>query len=132
MDTHVKVLAALNIVFGILGLLCALIVMLVFGGIMMGASSDADAATTLPVLGAIGTIAVFSLLILSLPGIVVGIGLWRFRPWSRIGGVVLSILCLLVFPLGTILGVYGLWVLLNKDSERLFTGTASPLPAGPT
>jgi hypothetical protein len=132
MDTHVKVLAALNTVFGILGLLCALVVMLVFGGIMMGASNDADAATALPVLGLIGTVAVFSLLILSLPGIVVGIGLWRFRPWSRVAGIVLSILCLLVFPFGTILGVYGLWVLLNKDSESLFTGNPSPLTAGPS
>jgi hypothetical protein len=129
MDTHVKVLAALNIVCGILGLLSALIVILLFGGIMMGASNDAEAATALPVLGAIGTIAVFSLLILSLPGIVVGIGLWRFRPWSRVAGIVLSILCLLLFPFGTILGVYGLWVLLNKDSENLFTGSPSPLPA---
>jgi hypothetical protein len=129
MDTHVKVLAALNIVCGILGLICALIVILLFGGIMMGASNDADTASALPVLGAIGTIAVFSLLILSLPGIVVGIGLWRFRPWSRVGGIVLSILCLLLFPFGTILGVYGLWVLLSKDSENLFTGSPSPLPA---
>jgi hypothetical protein len=129
MDTHVKVLAALNIAFGIFGLLIALVIMLVFGGIMMGASNDAEAATALPVLGAIGTLLVICLLILSLPGIVVGIGLWRFRPWSRVGGIVLSILCLLLFPFGTILGVYGLWVLLNKDSENLFSGNPSPLPA---
>jgi hypothetical protein len=129
MDTHVKVLAALNIAFGIFGLLIALVIMLVFGGIMMGASNDAEAATALPVLGAIGTLLVICLLILSLPGIVVGIGLWRFRPWSRVAGIVLSILCLLLFPFGTLLGVYGLWVLLNKDSENLFTGNPSPLPA---
>ena len=129
MDTHVKVLAALNIAFGIFGLLIALIIMLVFGGIMMGASNDVDAATALPVWGAIGTILVICLLILSLPGIVVGVGLWRFRPWSRIAGIVLSLLCLFAIPLGTLLGVYALWVLLNKDSERLFTGNPSPLTA---
>ena len=32
----------------------------------------------------------------------------------------LSAISLINIPLGTILGAYGLWVLLNKDTERLF------------
>ena len=43
------------------------------------------------------------------------------RPWSRVWGIVLSVLSLFVVPFGTIIGLYGLWVLLSKDSERLFT-----------
>ena len=57
---------------------------------------------------------------LSLPGIITGIGLLRLRPWARIAGIVLSILGLMAMPIGTIVGVYGLWVLFSKDTERLF------------
>jgi hypothetical protein len=28
-------------------------------------------------------------------------------------------------PLGTIVGVYGLWVLFSKETERLFSGVQS-------
>jgi len=48
------------------------------------------------------------------------IGLLRLRPWARIAGIVVSILSLVAFPLGTVLGIYGLWVLFSKDTERLF------------
>ena len=59
-------------------------------------------------------------LALSLPGLIVGIGLFRFRPWARILGIVLSILDLIWVPFGTIVGAYGLFVLFSKDTERLF------------
>jgi hypothetical protein len=32
----------------------------------------------------------------------------------------MSILLIIHFPLGTIVGVYGLWVLLTGETERLF------------
>jgi len=35
--------------------------------------------------------------------------------------MVISILSLMMIPFGTIVGVYGLWVLFSKDTERLFT-----------
>ena len=41
----------------------------------------------------------------------------------------MSALNLINIPLGTIVGAYGLWVLLNKDTERLFSG--APPPAAP-
>jgi hypothetical protein len=44
----------------------------------------------------------------------------RLRPWARIAGIVICILSLMMVPFGTIVGLYGLWVLFNKDSERLF------------
>ncbi len=60
---------------------------------------------------------------------IIGIGLVQFRSWARIGGLVLSILDLIWIPFGTILGVYGLWVLLSKDTERAFKGApTAPVP----
>jgi len=69
--------------------------------------------------------------VLSLPGIVTGIGLLRLRPWARILGIVLSALSLLMVPFGSLLGIYGLWVLLSKDTERLFNAQSAPPTAVP-
>jgi hypothetical protein len=60
------------------------------------------------------------LLALSLPGIVAGIGLLKFRPWARILTIVISVLNLLNIPWGTILGIYGLWVMFSEEGARLF------------
>jgi hypothetical protein len=37
-----------------------------------------------------------------------------------------AVVSLIHVPLGTIVGIYGLWVLFNKDTERLFSGAAAP------
>ena len=124
MDTHVKVLGVLYIVLSALGIVVALFMMLAFGlatGIV-GAAADAhDAAIALPVIGIAGTALVIFLFMISIPGLVTGIGLLKYRPWARILGIVLSAINLIHIPFGTAVGVYGLWVLLNKQTEPLFT-----------
>jgi hypothetical protein len=121
MDTHVKVLAILYIVFGVLGTLLGLgfMALLSFIG-LAGAASDPDAWMAMPILGITGAALGVFLLILSLPGIVAGIGLLKYRPWARIVTIVLSALNLMNFPIGTILGIYGLWVMLSDEGSRLF------------
>ena len=129
MDTHVKVLGALQIAFGAIGVMLAMLMMFVFGGAagIVGASGDPEAAIAVPIIGLTGTALVVFLLLTSLPGVVIGIGLLRLRPWSRIAGIVISIIALMMVPFGTIVGAYGLWVLFSKDTERLFmTGVPQP------
>jgi len=125
MTTHVKVLGVLYIVLSGLGVCAALFLGLLFGtaGGVVAANADPDAAVALPFIGLAGTALVIFLLAISLPGLITGIGLLKFKPWARIVGIVLAAINLINIPLGTILGAYGLWVLLNKDTERLFTGT---------
>jgi hypothetical protein len=122
MHTHVKVVGALNVVLGAFGLLIAAAMLLIFGGAtwLVGASGDPDAAVALPILGLTGAAISSFLLVLSLPGVVIGIGLLRLRSWARVAGIVISLLNLFNFPLGTLLGVYGLWVLFSKETERVF------------
>ncbi len=124
MDTHVKVLGVLEIAMSSFALLAALVLILVFGGAMgyIGANADLDAnAFALPLIGIAGTALVGFLVLLSVPGFVVGVGLLKRRPWARIGGIVLSIVGMMAVPFGTALGIYGLWVLLSSETERLFT-----------
>jgi hypothetical protein len=122
MQTHVKVVGALNVVLGAFGLLLAASMMLIFGGAtwLAGATGGADAAVAVPILGFTGAALSTFLLLLSLPGVVIGIGLLRRRSWARVAGIVISLLNLFNFPFGTMLGVYGLWVLFSKDTERVF------------
>jgi len=125
MDTHVKVLGVLQIALGIMTLMGAAVLSVVFGlgasAVTAAANTDPDAAVALPFIGITGLALVIFLIALALPGIIIGIGLLRLRPWARIAGIVLSILSLMMVPFGTIVGVYGLWVLFSKETERLFT-----------
>lgn len=127
MDTHVKVLGILNIAAGVLGICGALVMVLVFGvgASVIAADGDPDAGLVIPIIGLTGAALVAGILILSVPAIVIGWGLYRFRPWARVAGIVLAVLSLVSFPFGTLLGIYGLWVLFRRDSERLFV----PQPA---
>jgi hypothetical protein len=128
MDIHVKVLGALQIAFGVIGLLFAILMVFVFGGAagIVGASGNPDASFAVPIIGLTGMALVGFITVTSLPSLLVGVGLLKFRPWARIAGIVLSIVVLVMVPFGTIIGVYGLWVLFSRDTERLFA------PAGAT
>src|ERR1700722_1402923 len=124
MAQHVKILGILHVIFGGLGVLAAIAMLMIFGGIsaVVGLSGhSADSATAVPILGAIGVFVFILVLVLSLPGLIIGIGLVQFRPWARIAGIILSALDLVsVPPFGTALGIYGLWVLLNRETEQMF------------
>ncbi len=122
MAQHVKILGVLHIILGALGVLGALIALVVFGGIsaIVAVDRDPDSLTAIPILGAIGGFVFILVMALSLPALIIGIGLVRFRPWARIAGIVLSAFDLLGFPFHTALGIYGLWVLLNRQTEAMF------------
>lgn len=123
METHVKTLGILHIVFGGLGVLLAVVVLFIFGGLagLVGVAGPVDdARVAVPILGGIGTFVFFILLAFALPGLIAGIGLLQFRPWARILTIVLSIFELIHVPFGTALGIYGLWVMLSQGTERLF------------
>jgi hypothetical protein len=127
MDTHVRVLGVLNIAIGVCGLILAALILIGVGGAagIISASADPDeAAMAIPILSIVGASFVAVVFAFSLPSIVTGIGLLYFKPWARILGIVLSAIALLGFPWITILGIYGLWVLFSRDTERLFGATA--------
>ena len=125
METHVKVLGVLNIVSGVLGLIGALVMMLLFGGVAGIVASEGNPDIALPIIGFTGAALVTLMVITSLPAVIVGYGLYQRRPWSRVWGIALSIVSLIFVPVGTALGVYGLWVLFSKEGQRLF----EPIPA---
>ena len=124
MDVHVKVLAAFHIAFGVIGLTAAFLILIIFGGAAGAASFAAaeqpEAWIAVPVLSIIGSVLILIALTLSIPGIIGGWGLFKGKHWAHILMIVLSALHLMNIPIGTILGIYGFWVLLSKDTELLF------------
>ena len=60
------------------------------------------------------------LLVFSLVGIIAAIGVMKRKEWGRITMLVISFFNLIHIPLGTVLGVYSIWVLLNDESIRIF------------
>jgi hypothetical protein len=53
-----------------------------------------------------------------------GYSLLQRKPWGRILAIVLGILALFKFPLGTALGIYTLWVLLPSSSALEYDAIA--------
>ncbi|HEV2688153.1 MAG TPA: hypothetical protein VGV35_06355 [Bryobacteraceae bacterium] len=66
-----------------------------------------------------GIISVLGLISLAMAvaGFIVGFGLIERRPWARTLAIVLAVVALLNPILGTILGIYTLWVLMPSDAE---------------
>jgi hypothetical protein len=64
--------------------------------------------------------------LLALPGIIAGYGLLKRRSWGRVVGIVIAALNVVNFPVGTIIGLYALWVLLQNSAGDYFAPTAHP------
>jgi hypothetical protein len=87
------------------------------GAIALMAEGDATPLGILTIVG--GSVALF-ILVLSVPGIVGGIGLLKYKPWSRYLVMVLAALGLVNIPIGTIVGAYTIWVLVQDETAELF------------
>ena len=51
----------------------------------------------------------------------VGYGLRHYRAWARIPAVILLVLGLLGFPIGTLISAYGLWLVLSKKGRTILS-----------
>ena len=123
MQQHLRVIGILHIVLGGMGILAAVALLALFNGIasLVGTSASAgDAAVAVPVLGGLGGILFIVCLIFSLPSLIGGIALLNMASWSRIFMLVVSVLYLLHFPIGTALGIYGIWALTKPETQALF------------
>lgn len=116
MSTNVKVLGWLYIVLGALGVLTGLVVL----AILLGSGAISGDREAMAILTIVGFVVAGFMLLVSAPGIVVGVGLVNFRSWARVFALVLGFLNLFGFPLGTVLGIYTFVSLLNADAEQLF------------
>lgn len=128
--THVMVFAWINIVCSAMFLLVGIFAFFLLTGIGM-VSADAEA---IPVLGLLGTGAAVFFGVLSIPGFVAGYGMLAPRRWGRVLGLIVAAFSLFNAPVGTLVGLYGLYVLTRPEAEVHFgdglPGLTSGEPAG--
>ena len=116
MEKHVNVIAALQIGFSILGLIIGIVAFTILY-IVGNATNDMDAKMVLPI---IANVLIIFFILFSIPGIIAGIGLFKRKEWARILTLILSVLDLVNIPVGTAIGVYSIWVLVQPETVKLF------------
>jgi hypothetical protein len=115
MEKHITLAAVLNLGFGILGVLVAFILfVLVVGAGIISRDPDAIRITVIA-----GTAFAFFLTLTSVPAIIGGIALLKRKSWARILLLIVSALQILDIPLGTALGIYTIWVLIQDETKNL-------------
>ena len=116
LELHVPIVAWLLIIGHAFFLLGAVLMFTLLTGIGVAV----DDRTALAILGLVGTTMGGLLAVLALPGLAAGFGLLARKSWARILGIVIAGLGLVNFPVGTLLGLYALWVLLQDAGGDYF------------
>jgi hypothetical protein len=132
MRKHIKLLGALYLVWGMMGVVALVTVLLLLAvGTGLAALDNPEAGV---VIGSLSAILIVVVAATSLPNLMAGWGLLKYHGWARILTIILCLLNLPAFPFGTALGLYGLWVMFHAETVTLFQtggpGRPAPSPAG--
>ncbi len=116
MQSHIKVVGWTYLALGVFGILGAALLFLIIaaGGLISGDQ------TAIRITMIVGSILAGMVVLTSIPGMVAGAGLLKFKPWARILALILGLLNLPGFPVGTVLGIYTIWALLDTESISPF------------
>jgi hypothetical protein len=127
--THVKVIAAIFLVLGVLWTVLTVLgpaILATLAG-LVSTSGDPDAAVGATILGLAGVAVTLFAGTLAVAFLVTAWGLFKLKPWARIVGIVMAAVCLTNFPFGTAFGIYALIILFKKDTEALFARSVAPV-----
>ena len=117
MKKHVTVVGAMHVGFGILGLICALAI---FFAINFAKGFVENEEIPSMVLGFLSISLPLLIGVIATLRLIGGIGLFSYQPWSRMLVIVVAALGCLNIPIGTLQGVYSIWVLLQDETIKLF------------
>ena len=139
--THVPVAGWLLIAHSMLGVIAGLFV---FALIMSGSwflyelgpvVNDPEGMHIFTILTTINTftaILIGGLVIgLALPALVAGIGVLARKSWGRILGIIVSVFALISFPIGTLIGIYVIFVLIQDAATNYFASPPARLQTAP-
>lgn len=113
----ITLVAAYHFVVAAIFLLGA--VLMALPTLVLGIVTIAEEPTALIGFVAVGFVATV-LLVLCLFNLAVGYGLWQVKAWGRTGAIVLAVMSLLAFPIGTVIGALILWYFLKPEVAARF------------
>lgn len=116
LELHVPLIGWLFVIGHALFLLIGVFIFVLLASI--GAVTHDPQAMT--ILSVVGTAVGLLLALLALPGMLAGYGLITHRAWARVLGLVVAILSLLNIPVGTLIGAYAIWVLMQDAANDYF------------
>jgi hypothetical protein len=122
MDKHVRILGWLYIGMSSLSILFAILAFVGMTGLGLFASISGEDLMAFPIMMIIGFVAACIAGLLAVPGLIGGMGLLNQKSWARPLVLILGLLNLFSFPIGTALGVYTCWVLISGESDAYFSG----------
>lgn len=128
MTKHIRILAYLVMIYGGTSLVFALANMIdlnyfteslaIYGNQVHFASyQDSNIITT--IIKVLTFIETYLALIIGIPAMIGGYGLYYHKSWGRYTLLLVSILLLIKLPVGTMIGLYSIWVLTRPDSVRV-------------
>ena len=112
--------------FSLMGI-CGLLAIPVIVAASTSAAHAEDGPLATAIVSTVMVLASGWLFLIGLANAIIGWGLWEQREWGRIGTIVLAVLRLFNFPLGTAVGALIIWYLLREDVKQEFR----PQPAAP-
>ncbi len=118
---HNKLLSVFFLVQGGLQVFGGIMVTLIYGGMGIAFLSNARRSEEQTIGGIFLVLAVvigLIVLLFAAFSLMAGWKLLKEKPGGRIFGIIASVVALFGFPLGTALGIYGLWFLLGEDGKR--------------
>lgn len=124
LEQHVPILGWIHIVSGAIFLVLGMLLFLLLGGIGLfaGRAGDPEAPFILFIVGLfVGGI----MLVMALPGVLAGWGLLKRKNWGRVLALIVGIINIFNVPIGTAIGVYTLYVLLQPEASAYFGGEKS-------
>lgn len=116
MEKHINVVAALQIGLSIFNLLIAFLIFTVLK--LVGGFVDEPNGGM--ILSIIADVLAIVFIIISVPGILAGMGLYKRKEWARILTLILSVIEIFSFPFGTAIGIYSIWALIQPETVSAF------------
>ena len=135
MNMHVTILGWLLIGSGILTAIGGTIVFfagIVFRNVAFPVPHDMPPGLP-PLIARLASVIGFGILALAAGTVAAGVGLLQYRDWARVGAIIVAVLLIFHFPIGTAVAVYAFWVLFSQEGQRYYKSRSeSTMTAGGT
>ena len=131
---HNNLLGIFILIQGGLTVFAGLLLVLIYGGMgvaLIGGGRDDEARLVGGMIFVIGLIVAVVIIAFSALYLYTGFKIRKQQSIGRTLGIIVSVLSLFSFPLGTALGVYGLWFLLGDMGKELYLGHPAGFTTNP-